>query len=311
MNDKLFDNIKTFIEFGYNPEKICSIIGISDAELLGCLQKIQMDEKRKNRYILIHNLMHSNPYNIFENSSKICIISDTHYFSIKDRPDIIKLIYSYCDDEGIKHVFCAGDFTNGYYPKHLQYNNDNKVDGIDNMIDYVVNKHPFRKNIMFYTISGNHDLSFLRTRGINICREIVKYREDMVYLGHNKISVKFNNLLLCLSHGNERYGRGEKRYQRYYKDYLTASEKPDIIALGHIHRSGYRKYNDTHILQTPALVDTPKYLLSKGICSQKGFWTADISTVDENVIISPKLYEIDDGLGISRVKIKGGYYDGK
>lgn len=309
MDRKLAEKIKTYINFKYSADEICLALNISVEKLLRYLKLLKIDKNLKERFIIENALFPAISFNIPEDISKVCFISDTHYCSVKDRPDVIELIYNFCDNEGIRYVFCAGDFTSGLYSEDESHKNQNRVTGVDNMIDYVVNTHPYKKGIEFYTISGNHDASFLRTVGINVCEKIAKQRKDITYLGHDKADVRFDNLSIFLWHGKN-YKDNFNRYQHHYK-HVPLLTKPDIMALGHIHHSGYQKINDTHILQISTTMDTPDFLLAKNITTTKGFWIANIQNLDDDKIISPDLYEVSDNLGISRVRIKGNYYNGK
>lgn len=184
---------------------------------------------------------------------KICLLADPHYGSIYDRPDIMDYIYGRCENEGITSIFCAGDFTDGYYPRRPQLTKEQKVHGTKAMVNYVAHTHPYSKYITFYTIGGNHDKSFTNYDGVSIIREISKVRPDIVYMGQDEANIILGNLSMQMFHG---YGSKvlDTRIKNYYyhQDYQNP---PDIIQLGHIHRFAYRQIDATHFLQCGCIMD--------------------------------------------------------
>lgn len=188
-----------------------------------------------------------------DQNEEIVFLADPHYGSVYDRPDIMDYIYAECDKRGIRYIFCAGDFTDGYYPQNPQNAYMQKVHGAMPMIDYVTHTHPYSKNITFFTLSGNHDDMFLKTDGISICAEIAKVRPDIVYLGGDSANITFGPVKMFIAHG---YGSKRRDLRvEHYTQMFSDDAKPDIIALGHIHQAFYETVGSTHILQTGALIN--------------------------------------------------------
>ena len=223
-----------------------------------------------------------------QNTKQFCFVSDTHYGSLADRPDIMRSIYSECDQRGIDSIFCAGDFTDGYYPKRPEYVAHQKITNPQAMIDYVKNAHPYSKYIKFYTIGGNHDESFKKTEGIDIIKEISKDREDIIYLGPNCADIIVGKTKLRIYHG---YGNKKNLYERTKKYYSSLEDKPDILQLGHIHRSFYAKFDETYVFQTSSLIDLADFAKKRGCTCERSCWFAKVE-YDNDGNISKILPEI-------------------
>ena len=211
-----------------------------------------------------------------KNKELVCFVSDIHYGSVFDRPDLMKKIYKLCDYFGIDTIFCCGDLTDGYYPRRASYGKYQKVSKAKDVIEYVANVHPFSRNITFYSIAGNHDRTFVDSDDVEIIKQIAYQRPDIVYLGQDNADVDFAGVKIHLYHG---YGKAKKnidaRVQKYY-DLFSDGAKPDIVQLGHIHHSFYKQINQTTIIQNAALIDQMPNLDEFGYSCEKSCWFATL-----------------------------------
>ena len=226
-----------------------------------------------------------------ENTFKMCLVSDIHYGSLYDRPDLMRKIYEECLKREISHIFCSGDFTNGNYTKRPSFLSQAKIYKASEMIDYVTNIHPKSDYITFYTIAGNHDLSYYYMEGIDICAQIAKLRSDIVYLGPDLADVNLGPVHMRIYHGcDKKRITIEDRLTRFY-DKLSDTSKPDILQIGHIHHSLYLPMGGTHIFQTGALINQMPYATSEGLACEKSCWFITIK-YDENGLIEKVIPEI-------------------
>lgn len=243
------------------------------------------------------------------NRELICFVSDIHYGSVFDRPDLIRKIYKTCEYLQIDTIFCCGDLTDGYYPRRSSYGKYQKVSKAKDMIEYVVNEHPFSRNITFYSIAGNHDRTFVDSDDVEIIRQIANIRPDIVYLGQDNADVDFDGVKIHLYHG---YGKAKKniesRVQKYY-DLFGEDAKPDIIQLGHIHHSFCRKINQTTIIQNAALIDQMPLLDERGYSCEKSYWFATLKYDDDGNLIDviPSLQEFNQARNRIRVVSKNSH----
>ena len=230
-----------------------------------------------------------------KNKELVCFVSDIHYGSVFDRPDLIRKIYKICECFGIDTIFCCGDLTDGYYPRRSSYGKYQKVSRARDVIEYVVNEHPYSRNITFYTIAGNHDRTFIDSDDVEIIKLISNQRRDIVYLGQDNADVDFAGVKIHLYHG---YGKAKKnigaRVQKYY-DLFDEESKPNIIQLGHIHHSYYKKINQTYIIQNAALIDQIPLLDERGYSCEKSCWFATLEYDEAGNLIGviPAIQEFD------------------
>lgn len=306
MDKQTLDKLKYLINKRKSVDEICSILQVEVKELydmvlylksLGSSYDIidSVPQKVKNNngitgLTAVKHLGISEKFNsevsIEEDSKfKICLLSDVHYGSIYDRPDLMERIYRECENRGIRHIFCCGDLTNGNYsnrPSFLEYS---KIYKSGDMIDYVANTHPESCDIKFYTIAGNHDTSYLCTEGIDIIEQIAKVRPDIVYLGQDLADITLGPLKMRMYHGcDKKRPTIEDRLTRFY-DKMDESFKPDILQIGHIHHSLYLPIGFTHIFQTAALIDQMPPEISHNMPCERSCWFVTIQYDEEGNIV--------------------------
>src|SRR5690606_334896 len=103
------------------------------------------------------------------------------------------------DLAGCRRVYHAGDVIAGERVySGQQY--DLFLVGLDRQVDYVVEHYPSDLPTTF--ITGNHDLAYLKTVGIDPGRAIARERPDMEYIGQWARRVEIApGIFLDLTHG--------------------------------------------------------------------------------------------------------------
>ena len=166
---------------------------------------------------------------------KIGIVSDSHLCSISQQKTHLNTTYDIFENEGITSVYHCGDLLAGVgvYPgqddeifRHTQ----------EDQTDYAIEHYPQRKGIKTYTISGNHDLVFLKRRGGDPIKRLSLERKDIIYLGRYSATVQLaKNCSMYLLHPD-----GGKAYALSYKpqklvESFEGGAKPNIACMGHYH----------------------------------------------------------------------------
>ncbi|MBQ6840669.1 MAG: metallophosphoesterase [Bacilli bacterium] len=260
--DKL-NKLKYLINKKKSTDEICEALGFQLAELyeyVKYLKGVGCD------YDIVNGIAVKTDPEVYQHQIylgntrliKACFVSDPHYGSEYDRPDIMRFIYNECERRGIDKIICAGDLSDGFYPDRETYSKHQKVVGFDKMLEYILNVHPYSRYIKFYTIGGNHDFTFKKYENKDIIEEVAYRRDDIIYLGQDVADLSLGDLSLRVYHG---YGSGKKtmleRAQKYYNS--IEGNKPDIIQMGHFHHSLFTVFNDTYLLQNAALIDQTPY----------------------------------------------------
>ena len=191
------------------------------------------------------------------NTKTFCLLSDLHLGSLYDASDILEDVYDECEKRGVTAIFCAGDVVNGYDKNHFL--------SFEDIAELAAEKLPERKNIKFYTISGNHDDSVSYDRSTHILERVEALRNDFFFLGAEVADVTVNKVTMRLCHGTFRtYNDVESRINSIYGE-ITKSYTPDILVLGHIHKAHYEEIEGTHIFQCASLEES--------ILRKKNFFT--------------------------------------
>lgn len=225
----------------------------------------------KTTVTLIRNFGHEElindlSYQIIDNNSdvKIMLISDTRFGSIYQQTSILNDMYLKAKAMGVKYVFLTGDVVEGIYKGAKSiYNMTLHKDGFEDQADYVASCFPRVDGITTYFVTGEHDLSFLKTKDkVDIGKLISSKRDDMIYLGPKRKKVSFitdkgtGSISLYLQHssGNVPYTISYKPQQKIAA--LRNEDKTDILVTSHFAacdsflRRGVRSY------QVPTVVGT-------------------------------------------------------
>ncbi len=230
------------------------------------------EEPAKVQVTLIRNFGHEKliddlSYEIIDNDekTKIMLISDTRLGSIYEQVTILNDLYLKAKQMGVKYVFLTGDVVEGLYTgvKSI-YNSTLHKNGYEDQAEYVSQMFPRVEGITTYFVTGEHDLSFLKTKEkVDIGTLIASKREDMIYLGPRRRKVTFTNserkggnISLYLQHakGNVPYTVSYKPQQKISS--LRNEDKTDILVTSHFAacdsflRRGVRSY------QVPTVVAT-------------------------------------------------------
>lgn len=218
----------------------------------------------KVQVTLIRNFGHEQliddlSYEIVDNDEnvKVMLISDTRLGSIYSQLSILNDMYLKAASMGVKYVFLTGDVVEGIYSgaKGI-YNTTLHKYGYEDQADYVASCFPRVDGITTYFITGEHDLSFLKTQDkIDIGTLIANKRNDMIYLGPRRKKVTFitddkrnGNISLYLQHskGNVPYTVSYKPQQKISS--LRNEDKTDILVTSHFaacdsfYRRGVRSF---------------------------------------------------------------------
>ena len=221
------------------------------------------ENEDKTTVTLIRNFGHEQlindlSYDIISNDENIkcMLISDTRFGSIYQQTSILNDMYLKAKAMGVKYVFLTGDVVEGIYRGSKSiYNSTLHKDGYEDQADYVASCFPRVEGITTYFVTGEHDLSFLKTKEkVDIGKLIASKRNDMIYLGPRRKKVTFisdtgnGSVSIYLQHssGNVPYTISYKPQQKIAA--LRNEDKTDILVTSHFAacdsflRRGVRSY---------------------------------------------------------------------
>lgn len=288
MDKELKNKLKYLINKKKDLVTICEELELKDYEVIGLVELMKRDGELID-YIdgqivkLRKPIKSEDAYEIPNNMEhlKLLLISDTHLASKYDRVDILRYLYATAEENGTNYVLHSGDVTDGFKGfERAQQLYELKEASYTGQRDYVIDKYP-ESSIPTYTISGNHDLWWIKQSGSDIVKDICNHRENMIYLGSDCEDLKIGKLKIRLFHG-----RGGQAYAKSYKiqkylDTIPIKERPHILQTGHIHQAFYYKQDNTHCFQTSCLQDLTPFARSMGLSNDKSVWWVDVDMDDK------------------------------
>lgn len=225
------------------------------------------------------------PKNLKSDSFRLGIVSDTHYCSRFQQPTHFAAAYKYFKDNGISDVIHAGDVLAGNGKIYRGQVYELFKQGGDAQVDYVVDNYPFVDGITTHVIAGNHDLSFMKSDGIDVLRLIADRREDFNYLGHYGAYLEIEGIRIYIHHGE-----GGLSYARSYKlqkliEQFSPENKPHILIAGHYHSTVTLKmYRNVYGIMAGCFESQTPYLRRKGLYPEIGFGTLEVGYNKEGVV---------------------------
>jgi hypothetical protein len=200
------------------------------------------------------------------------LVGDNHIGSKFTQLSLLHKAYDMFQSEGITDVYNTGDLTEGENMR-AGHTYECYVHGADDYVSEIVNNYPVRKGIDTHYILGNHDTTFIKHVGMNIGKTISKERKDLHYLGLSQAYIQLTpNCKLELRHPG-----GGSAYAISYKiqkmvDAMSGGEKPNILAVGHFHKSEYLFYRNVHIFQTGTTQAQSNFMRDMGLAAHMGYW---------------------------------------
>jgi len=207
---------------------------------------------------------------------RLGIVSDAHLGSKYQQITYLHKAYDFFQKEGIKIVLNLGDTFDGikmYKGQEFEM----FAQGADEQLAYGVSHYPRRKDVKTYMIAGNHDLSFIKTSGLDIVSKFAAERDDIEYLGHISRVLELGGLKIMMMHptGGVAYARSY-RLQKIIEQ-LAPENKPHALFSGHFHvncqiesyRNVFGKLCGCFQAQTP-------YLMAKGLYPEMGFYVIKV-----------------------------------
>jgi hypothetical protein len=193
-------------------------------------------------------------------------------------------LYDIFEREGIKDVYHSGDVDDGE-KMHKGHEYELYNHGIDSHVKEIKRVYPKRNGITTHIITGNHDLSYFKALGCDIGKMIAAERDDIKYLGQNSAVIYLTpNCTLELRHPGDGTSYAISYKSEKLLDSLMGGEKPNIMAIGHYHKSEYIFYRNVHCIQTGCLEAQTPFMKSKSIAAMMGGWIIEVHVNDEGNI---------------------------
>ena len=222
---------------------------------------------------------------------KFGLLSDMHLGSKFQCLSILKTAYEIFAREGCYFAINAGDIVDGInmYKGHTA---ELFAHGADEQLDYVIENYP-RADFKTYLVAGNHDLSFKKTAGLNICRSIARVREDIIYRGDCAADFMFKDRYrfhIIHPDGGGAYARSYRPQKiveaiineavaeaRNYFSEIALDRFPVASGIGHYHTAGWFPLAGLNAFMVPCLQRQTDYMKRKALSPDIGFFIITIS----------------------------------
>jgi hypothetical protein len=212
------------------------------------------------------------------------LLGDTQINSKYTQLTHLHTAYETFKREGIKIAYHTGDMDEGEQmrPGH-QY--ECYCQGADDHVAEIVRVYPKEDGMETRYILGNHDFSFIKHIGYDIGKAISSERPDMKYLGQSQAFVKLTpNCILEMRHPGDGTAYAISYKIQKMVEAMSGGEKPNILAIGHYHKSEYLFYRNVHCIQTACLQAQTPWMRGKGIAAAMGFYIVEIDVDDVGTI---------------------------
>lgn len=207
------------------------------------------------------------------------ITTDNHLCNRQSRLDVLNAAYDHFERQGITTVFNAGNWIDG----EARFNKTELVTapGMDNQLDYLIDKWPVRKGIVTHYVAGDdHEGWYAQREGIEIGRYLQlraeqQGRQDLKYLGYAEcdVALRFGrgSAVMRVVHpgGGSAYAisyTDQKRTESY-----QGGEKPHVEIVGHYHKFNQGYPREVHTVQCGCTCDQTLFMRKKRLQAHVGF----------------------------------------
>lgn len=223
---------------------------------------------------------------INEDDMKFLLISDLHFGNELERIDLVNRAYEYCIKNGINIILCGGVLIDGAFTKGTQ-----KISDLYEQVEYFMKNYPYDKNILTFSVAGDHDVSVLTKASLDIMEICNNFRHDIVIVGYNNAKINLKNDGIQLFHFN--------------KDFSCKRTSP-IILNGHLHKYSTEINNNSLNITLPTLsniVQPMPTALELDVYFYKGYIeTAIIKQLyfgDKDIVLGESKFDLLSGRNIN------------
>jgi hypothetical protein len=219
------------------------------------------------------------------------LVSDEHLGSAYARLDVLNAMFDIFAERGIRTVYECGNMIDG----ERRFNkSDLLVHGMEAQALYFARNYPARKGIETFFVTGDdHEGWYTQDTSINIGRYLEEIaqregRDDLHYLGHMEHDIVFagrkQKTIMRLTHpgGGSAYAISYAA-QKIVESY-SGSEKPNILLMGHYHKSGYFYIRGVHCVLAGTCCDQTPFMRKNKLAAHVGGWVIELTINDDGMV---------------------------
>lgn len=216
---------------------------------------------------------------------RFAVVSDTHINSKYTQLSYLHDFYAICAEMGIKHVYHAGDISDGENMR-VGHNYELYKIAADEQVDEICRVYPHIDGITTHFITGNHDASTMKHCGYDIGPAIAARRPDMDYLGRDTALIHLTpNCTMQLLHPWDGGSYAMSYRPQKIVEAMDGGTKPNILMIGHYHKAMWMEYRNVAVFCAGCFQGQTPFQRGKGLSRFMGGWIIEADT-DENGYIT-------------------------
>lgn len=215
---------------------------------------------------------------------RFAVVSDTHINSKYTQLSYLHQFYEECRKRGIKHVYHAGDISDGENMR-VGHNYELYKIAADEQVEEICRVYPHVEGITTHFITGNHDASTMKHCGFDIGPAIAAKRPDMKYLGRDTALIHLTpNCTMQLLHPWDGGSYAMSYRPQKIVEAMDGGTKPNILMIGHYHKAMWMEYRNVAIFCAGCFQGSTPFMRGKGLSRYMGGWIIEAETDDDGYI---------------------------
>lgn len=274
--------------------------GLSETEILGYVSQINLEsiyhiktiksDSKITLFIDRSGFEKTKEYNYDLPNKKIfkfMVVGDSHLGSIYEQLTFLNYLYDIAVEKNIPIIYHVGDISDGtYLTRPEQLYSLHKI-GFERQLKHIVQHYPQRVGIETHFILGNHDEVYIRQGGANLGTAISYARKDMKFLGIGSAKIWLTeNCNFELLHPLDGSSYAISYSGQKYMDSLSGGDKPNILFVGHHHKTMYFVYRNIHYFEVPSTCMQSDWEKRKRLNNNAGAWIITVAVDDDGSITS-------------------------
>lgn len=289
LNSKTADKIYRIIKNNSKAEDVCELLDCSMLELKGIVEflntfgkNIDLTYDEKNGAKVIKRVTRKSEKFLKDELkdltlTKIGIVSDTHLGNNHQQLHLLNEAYKMASEREVPTMLHVGDMVDGDYTDiRKEQFKELFLFGYDEQAGYVTDMYPEVDGITTYYILGSHDETHYKRDKATINFLLDRTRKDMVYLGQDVGYLNLNGVKITLDHPGGGSSKGLSYKPQTRIEELSTGYKPNILLIGHYHKSYYFTHRNVRGILVPALCGKTKFQQKMGLKNVIGVRFLDI-----------------------------------
>jgi len=210
---------------------------------------------------------------------KFAVIGDTHFGSIYEKTDALRLFLQHAKKEQCEFILHAGDVLSGHgvYQGHEF---DVYAVGLEKQLKAAQNNLPNFLPIHF--ITGNHDASFKKTTGVSVGELIQSKINCMHFIGENNGHIIITTpsrrkYKIALIHPDGGTAYALSYHPQKIVESLSGGQKPHMLIIGHYHKAEFiPQYRNVTSILAGTFEGQTKFMMRKHSAAHIGGWIVKV-----------------------------------